>query len=254
VTGASSGIGSAIAHQLAASGFDLVVCAADAEIARTADDLRRLGVEVTATQTDLRDPDEVDALWAVASAGNPPDVVVVNAGVAVGGGTFAETSLTDHLDVVQLNVRSTVHLTGLAVTDMLRRRTGRILITSSLVAGLAGPYQTTYNASKAFLASFAAGLRHELRRSSVSVTTLLPGPVDTPFFARARMSHTLLGRMPKERADVVARQAVRALLRGRPTVIGGRVIGAPAALLIAVLPQGARTRLQAVLSRPWRGA
>jgi uncharacterized protein len=186
----------------------------------------------------------------VATAPGPLDVVALNAGIGVGGGSFAETPLQAHLDVVELNVRSTVQLAGLVLPDLLRRGAGRLLITASLVATMAGPYQTTYNASKAFLASFAAGLRHELKGSGVTVTTLLPGPVETPFFSRAGMSDTLLGRMWKEHPDLVARQAVRGLLRGRPTVIGGRLISVPSAGLIAALPQAARTRVQALLSRP----
>lgn len=250
VTGASAGIGAAIARHLAAEDFDLVVCAEDAGIHRTRAALERSGVEVTPVRTDLRDPDAVEALAAV--AGQPVDVLVLNAGVGLGGGSFTETSLSGHLDVVDLNVRSTVQLAGLVVPAMERRGTGRILITASLVAGLPGAYQTTYNASKAFLANFAAGLRHELRHSGVTITTLFPGPVRTGFFARAGMSRTVLGGMVKESPDLVARQAVHAMLRGRSSVIGGRLISVPAAGLIAVLPGPGRARLQAILSRPLR--
>jgi short-subunit dehydrogenase len=251
ITGASSGIGAAIARRLAGDGFDLVVCAEDAAIHRTRAGLGRCGVEVTPVRVDLRDPGEVEALYAIAAA-EPLDALVLNAGIGVGGGPFTTTSLPAHLAVVDLNVRSTVQLAGLVAPDMERRGAGRILITASLVAQMAGPYQTTYNASKAFLASFAAGLRFELRHTGVTVTTLLPGPVETAFFARAGMHDTLLGRMGKEDPDLVAGQAVRAMLRGRSSVIGGRVISVPAAGLIAVLPQAARTRLQAALSRPGR--
>jgi short-subunit dehydrogenase len=252
ITGASSGIGAAIAQRLAEEGFDLILGAEDAAVHRSRARLERSGVEVTPLRVDLRVPDEVEALVAAAATDQPLDVLVLNAGIGVGGGDFTETPLPEHLAVVDLNVRSSVHLAGLIVPGMRRRGTGRVLITSSLVAPMAGPYQTTYNASKAFLANFAAGLRHELRDSGVTVTVLLPGPVETAFFARAGMSSTLLGRMMKEDADLVGRQAVQALLRGRPTVIGGRAISIPAAGLISVLPPAARTRLQALLSRPAR--
>lgn len=251
ITGASAGIGAAIAAELAAKGFDLVVCAEDSAIHRTRARLEASEVEVTPVRADLRDPGEVEALCALATV-EPLDVLVLNAGIGVGGGGFTATSLPDHLAVVDLNIRSTVHLAGLIAPGMERQGAGRILITSSLVAQMAGPYQTTYNASKAFLASFAAGLRYELRRTGVTVTTLLPGPVQTGFFARAGMGNTLLGRMGKENPQLVARQAVRALLHGRSSVVGGRIISLPAAGLLTVLPQSARTRLQAMLSRPGR--
>ncbi|HEU5483291.1 MAG TPA: SDR family NAD(P)-dependent oxidoreductase [Microlunatus sp.] len=252
VTGASAGIGAAIAQRLAGEGFDLVVSAEDSGVHRGIGQLERSGVEITPVRADLRDPGAVEALFAVATADRPLDVLVLNAGIGVGGGDFTETSLAEHLAVVDLNVRSTVHLAGLVVPGMRHRGAGRVLITSSLVAPMAGPYQTTYNASKAFLANFAAGLRYELRNSGVTVTTLLPGPVETGFFARAGMISTVLGRMTKEDPELVARQAVRALLRGRSSVVGGRAISIPAAALISMLPQNARTRLQALLSKPAR--
>jgi short-subunit dehydrogenase len=252
VTGASTGIGAAIAARLVATGHDLVIAALDPDIHRVAAELARDGATVTPVQVDLREPAEVEALYAAATAGAPLDVAVLNAGVGVGGGTFVETSLSGHLDVVRLNVASTVQLAGLVAAGMAQRRAGRLLITSSLVAAVAGPYQTTYNASKAFLANFAEGLRYELRASGVTVTTLLPGPVDTGFFALAGMSDTLLGRMPKESPDLVADQAVRGLLAGRPSVVGGRFISRPAAVLFTVLPRRVRTRVQAAISRPPR--
>jgi short-subunit dehydrogenase len=254
VTGASSGIGLAIARRLAAEGYDLVVCAEDPSIHHRRAELERNGVEVTPVRADLRDPAAVDDLYSIASAPGALDVVALNAGVGVGGGTFGQTSLQNHLDVVRLDVVSTVQLAGLVIPDLVRRRAGRLLFTASLVAEMAGPYQTTYNASKAFVANFAAGLRYELKHSGVTVTTLLPGPVQTAFFARAGMGDTALGRMGKEQPDLVARQAVRALLRGRSTVIGGRLIALPSAALITALPQPARTWLQALLSRPVRRA
>lgn len=250
VTGASAGIGAAIAQHLAAEGFDLVLVARGPDIHRSQAALERHGVTVTPVQADLLDPAGVEAVHA--AAGQPLNVLVLNAGAAAGGGTFTQTSLSEHLDVVDLNVRSAVQLAGLVVPEMERRGAGRILITASLVAGLPGPYQTTYNASKAFLANFAAGLRHELRHTGVTVTTLFPGPVDTGFFSRSGMGKTLLGQMIKESPDLVARKAVRSMLRGRSSVIGGRLISVPAAGLITVLPGPARARLQAILSRPLR--
>jgi short-subunit dehydrogenase len=250
VTGASSGIGLAIARELGEWGFSVLLCAEDAGVSAAAEELSARGVDATAAQADLRDLEAVERLYVDAVSSGPLDVVVLNAGVGVGGGTFSETPLADHLDVVRLNVRSTVQLTGLVLPDMVRRDAGRIMITASVVADTAGPYQSTYNASKAFLTIFAAGVRRELSGSGVTITTLIPGPVETRFFARAGMNDTVLGRMWKESPEVVARQAVSALMRGRATVIGGRAFIGGFAVLLAVLPSKARTELQALLSRP----
>jgi uncharacterized protein len=252
ITGASAGIGAAMASELADRGFDLILSAVDDELERVADDLRGRGVTVTAVLADLREPAEVDRLGALVEADGPPDLLALNAGIGVGGGSFWQTSLSDHLDVVAVNVRSPVQLAGLLLPGMLRRGQGRLLVTSSLVAEMAGPYQTTYNASKAFLVSFAAGLRRELHDSPVTVTTLLPGPVDTGFFAKAGMTGTVLGRMWKDSPEAVAREAVDALLAGRATAVGGPLFGKPMAWLLPILPQPVRTGLQSVLSRPPR--
>ncbi len=174
-------------------------------------------------RANLRTSAGVDHLWGqVTTHGRPLDVAALNAGIGVGGGSFVETDLEAHLDVIRLNVLGTVHLAKLIVSDMARRGKGRVLITSSLVAAMPGPYQTTYNnASKSFLKSFAEGLQTELRGLLVTVTSLMPGPVETPFFARAGMSDTVLGRARKSDPDAVARQAYHALRRGKRRVVGG---------------------------------
>lgn len=228
VTGASTGIGLSIARELAKRGHDLVVAAEEPEIHMAAAELKAsYGVEVRAVQVDLTVPDEVRHLWQEATdassfGGRPLDVVVLNAGVGVGG-AFAETSLERHLGLVDLNVRSTVHLAKLAVDDMVARGSGRILVTASIAATAPGPYHATYAASKAFVHSFAEGIRHELQDAGVVVTSLMPGPTDTEFFRRADMLDTPIGQGPKDDPDDVAREGVEALLVGKPHVVAGSV-------------------------------
>lgn len=251
VTGASSGIGLALARRFAAEGLDLVVTAEDDGIGTTAAELRTSGTDVTPVQADLRTSAGIEQLWAeVATLGRPLDLAALNAGIGVGGGTFVETDLEGHLDVVRLNVLGTVHLAKLVLSDMVARSSGRVLITSSLVAAMPGPYQTTYNASKSFLQSFASGLQTELRGSPVTVTTLMPGAIETPFFGRAEMSGTLLGRVTKGDPDTVARQAYAALRDGRRRVVGGGVLSQAGALVNTVLPDAAKARMQEIMSRP----
>src|SRR5205807_2333109 len=121
------------------------------------------GRQVQPVQVDLAKPRDVEELAArVATTGKPVDALVVNAGLGVGG-AFAgdDTSLADQLNIVDLNVRSSVHLAKVLLPAMVERGAGRVMFTSSVAAVLPGPFQAVYNASKAFLLSFAEALREE---------------------------------------------------------------------------------------------
>jgi len=242
VTGPSSGIGRALAQQFVDHGYDVVVTAEDAELHAVAEGLRGSGREVVPVQVDLTRPEEVEHLWREATAtGRPLDVVALNAGVGVGG-TFAETSLDRHLGLVDLNVRSTVHLAKLAVDDMVRRGSGRILVTASIAAVAPSPFQATYAASKAFVHSFAEGIRHELKDTGVAVTSLMPGPTDTEFFRRADLLDTPLGQGPKDDPDDVARDGLDALFAGKPHVVAGSLKNRAMAELATHLPDRLTTK------------
>ncbi|EWM10707.1 LOW QUALITY PROTEIN: dehydrogenase DhgA, partial [Kutzneria sp. 744] len=217
VTGASSGIGLELAHQLAANGFDLFVCAEDSELVIAADALRADNVAVEAVRADLTEPDGVEQLVeSVTATGRPVDALVINAGVGVSGAFVGDSTPADQLSVVDLNVRSAVHLAKLLLPNMAARGSGRVLFTSSIAAVMPGPFQTVYNASKAFLLSFAEALREELKDSGVTVTTLMPGPTDTEFFDRADMGDTKLGASEdKDSAELVAEQGYKAMMAGK---------------------------------------
>jgi short-subunit dehydrogenase len=162
---------------------------------------------VTAVQADLATPEGVEAAWkAVSTLDRPPRAVALNAGIGVSG-RFDQTSLADDLTLVDLNVRSTVHLAKLACRAMVAAGEGGILVTSSIAAVTPGPYHSTYAASKAFVHSFAEGIRVELNDTGVTVTSLIPGPTDTEFFARADMGDTKVGQSDnKDDPAEVARQ------------------------------------------------
>lgn len=250
VTGASSGIGRELARELARRGYDLLLTA-DEPLDPLTQELAGTGVHLVSVEADLRGHDGVEKLYAATeAAGRPLALAALNAGIGRGGGTFTQTPLDDHLDVVRLNVLGTVHLAKLVLDDMVAADRGRVLITSSIVTAMPGPYQVTYNASKSFLRSFTEGLQYELRRSGVTLTSLLPGPTDTAFFDRASMPNTVLARMPKDDPAVVARQAIDGLLAGRRTVVGGSAFSKASHVLNALLPDGTKARLQALLSKP----
>jgi uncharacterized protein len=215
VTGASSGIGYELAKQFARHGYDLVVAAEDSGIHTAAGEIAALGARTEPVQADLATYSGVEQLWArVVAAGTPVEAVAINAGVGVGG-PFAETDLDAELNLVDLNVRSAVHLAKRAVRDMVPRNSGRILFTSSIAATQPGPFEAAYAASKAFLLSFAEGLRNELKDTGVTVTALMPGPTATQFFERAGLEDTRVGAGPKDDAAEVAEEAFEALMKVR---------------------------------------
>jgi short-subunit dehydrogenase len=222
VTGASSGIGLALARVLGERGHDVVAVAEDAAVQRVPETLAETGADVIPVRVDLAVGAGVEELHALlTSTTRPVAVAALNAGVSVGG-AFHETGLDDDLRLVDLNCRSVVHLSKLLVRDMLQAGAGRLLLTSSIAAAAPDPYNATYAASKAFVRSFAHGIGHELRGTAVSVTALLPGPTDTGIFERGDLEDTRLGRRDdKDDPDDVATEAVDALLAGRAEVVTG---------------------------------
>ncbi|QGV82116.1 SDR family NAD(P)-dependent oxidoreductase [Streptomyces ficellus] len=250
VTGASSGIGLALARQFARHGFDLVVCAEDGAVATAADELRGRDVDVVAVRADLATYDGTEQLYAaVRATGRPVAAAALNAGVGAGG-AFTHVALADHARIIDLNVTSTVHLAHRLLRDMVAEGSGRLLITSSVAAMAPGSFQSVYNASKSFLQSFAQALAQELRGTGVTVTSLLPGVTDTAFFRRAGLDRTRLGRMRKDDPAKVAEDAFTALMRGRNRVVAGSVATKVLGAVTKVAPDRLKAAGQRFLSEP----
>jgi uncharacterized protein len=192
VTGASSGIGYELARVFAKNGYDLLVTAEN-DLSEAVREFESLGTGVSSVQADLAKYEGVEKLWAaIQSTGRQVDAIAINAGVGVGG-SFLETDLQQELNLIELNVTSTVHLAKRIVQDMAPRRSGRILFTSSIAGTMPTPLEAVYGASKAFVLSFSQSLRHELKDLGITVTALQPGPTDTNFFHRAGMDNTKVG-------------------------------------------------------------
>src|SRR4029079_6002780 len=121
--------------------------------------------------------------------------------------------------LIDLNVRSTVHLAKYVVRDMTPRGEGRILLTSSIASTMPGAFQAVYNASKSFVQSFALALRNELKDTHVTVTSLMPGPTDTEFFERADMEDTKVGSGDKDDPAEVAKDGCEALMAGKERAV-----------------------------------
>jgi short-subunit dehydrogenase len=254
VTGASSGIGLALARQFAEHGFDLVVAAEDDELDAAVAELSRTGADVVAVKVDLSRGEGVERLHqALRDSHRHVDAAALNAGVGVGG-PFAETDLDADLQLVDLNVRSTVHLAKLVVRDMLSQGSGRLLFTSSIAATAPGPYHATYAASKAFVQSFAEALRHELEDTGIAVTALMPGPTDTEFFDRADMEDTKIATGRKDDPDEVARQGFEALFEDKDHVVAGAVANKVQATASRHLPPTKGAAAQARMTEPGSGS
>jgi short-subunit dehydrogenase len=251
VTGASSGIGLELAKQLASHGHHLVIAAENDAVEAVAVELRTAGttpVQVEAVKVDLATSDGVQRLYT-ALGSRQIDVAALNAGVGLGG-AFADNDLVAELGIIDLNIKSTVHLAKLLLPDMLARNQGRILITSSIAATMPGSFQAVYNASKSFLQSFAEALQSELRDSAVTVTPLMPGPTETNFFHRAGMDETPVGRSDKDDPAEVAKQALEALMAGKDRIVAESLLTKAQELANKVLPDKVKAAAHRKMAAP----
>ncbi|MEW5809761.1 MAG: SDR family NAD(P)-dependent oxidoreductase [Actinomycetota bacterium] len=250
VTGASSGIGLELARHFALNGYDLVVAADDDGIHAVPDDLAAHGGAVQPVQVDLRTPEGVEHLFAsTIEGGRTLSAAALNAGVGRGE-MFLKSELSDDLSIVDLNVRSTVHLAKLVLRDMANRDSGKVLFTSSVASMMPGSFQPVYNASKSFVQSFVKALQDELRDTSITVTALLPGPTDTAFFARAKMRDSPIGKMSKDDPAEVARQGFEAMMRGDRQVVAASLSSKVMGTMLRVLPDPIKAAGNRLMSAP----
>lgn len=250
VTGASSGIGYELAKQFAQNGFDLLITATGASIHEAAQDFEVFGGKVKTVQADLATYDGVEMLYDNIKATGPVDAIAINAGVGVGGDFARETNLKDELNLINLNVVSSVHLAKRVVKDMVERGKGRILFTSSIAAVMPGPFEAVYAASKAFVHSFSEALRNELKDTGITVTALMPGPTDTNFFHRADMDDTKVGADKKDDPAEVAKQGFEALMAGKNDIIAGSFMTKLQGTVSQILPDTVNAELHRQLSEP----
>ena len=222
ITGASSGIGAALAKVFAAHGHEIAL------VARRQDRLEALAGEIAATgrprptliTVDLERRDGASAIAAeLSSLGLEPAIVVNNAGFGLRGAAAA-LSRDEQLAMIDLNVRALTEL-SLMFVDSLARHRGGILNVASLAAFLPGPGMAVYYASKAYVLSFSEALHRELSERGVRVTALCPGPVPTEFQARAGLSLPAAARMLELSAERVAQIGYDAFMAGKRVVIAG---------------------------------
>jgi hypothetical protein len=250
VTGASSGIGEALARRIARDGRHLVLVARRLDrldaLARELQAKHEIGVHALAA--DLLRPGAVpDVLAEVEKRGLVVDWLVNNAGFGTTG-AFHRRPVERELDEVRLNVEVLVELTGRCVPAMVARRRGAVINIASVAGFAPGPYMATYGATKAFVLSFTEALAAELRGTGVDVLCVCPGLTRTEFQERAAVDVTALPGFAWMTADTVADQAVRAV--GRETVLVNGVMNSLMAGTIRFAPRGITSRVMAAFLKP----
>jgi uncharacterized protein len=238
ITGASKGIGKAIAHELAARGFNLLL------VARSEELLQETAARITTLYPVKADWLALDLSTAEApqnvydwcrAKGYTISVLVNNAGYGLSG-PFEKYGSDQHLNMMQLNMSTLVSLTRLFLPDFHQLPRAYIMNIASSAAYQAVPGLSLYAATKAFVLAFSRGLHQELLKSSITVTCISPGATDTDFPNRAQLGEKGLKAAEKFNMtpEAVASIAVRAMLAGKTEVITGFVnkVGAAMAWLL----------------------
>lgn len=240
VTGASKGIGKAIATELASRGVNLLL------VARDVSSLEQLSITLKKTYQadvqflglDLSQPNAVQTLhsWIETNLFRI-NILVNNAGYGLSG-AFTDYTLEEHTAMMQVNMQVPVALTSTLLPQLKANQPSYILNIVSSAAYQSVPGLTTYAASKSFLLSFSRGLRYELRNKGVSVTAVSPGSTDTGFATRAKVGAKGLKAAEKVNMtpEAVARIAVKAMYARKAEVITG-FINQLGAFLVWLFPK-----------------
>ena len=228
VTGASSGIGEALARRFAQDGCSLVL------VARSVDKLDALaaglredyGCKVTVQPADLSQPDAAQALAAeLKSQRIAVDVLINNAGV-LDHGSFVRIPSARHQAMIDLNVSGLTAMLTQFVPAMVKRGHGRVLNVASIASFQPVPSLATYAATKAYVLSLTESLAEELKGSGVTITALCPGITATSMLTGATQSNPQLAKLPGfliGDVDAVAADGYRALMRGKVIKVPGAV-------------------------------
>lgn len=227
------------------NGYRVIVVADEPAIHQVA---AELGAE--AIEADLATPEGISAV-VDHLGGREIDILMLNAGTGLGHAFLdQDPRRIDH--VVMTNILGVLRLAHPLGRRMQARGQGRILITGSIAGFMPGTFQAVYNASKAFLNTFALGWNEELRGTGVTVTCLMPGPTDTAFFGRAGMLDTPVGRMkPKDDPAAVARAGYDAMMAGQGQVTPG-LKNKVQATMAEILPAGLVAKLHRRMAKPRR--
>lgn len=218
ITGASSGIGKALALEFAKRGDDLLLHGRNTQaLQNLASEIRsQYGVEAEIITADLGDANAADE-FAAELAKRDVAVLVNNAGFGVKG-DFIETELSEELAMIEVQLSAMLRLTKAVISQMKERHSGLILNVASVYSFSPVPQQSAYAASKSFIYSFSSSIRSELRASGVGVSVLAPGITQTEFRTRAGIADKKGAGMS---AEAVAEIAVEQALSGKFLIVPG---------------------------------
>jgi short-subunit dehydrogenase len=223
VTGASAGIGAALAEELARGGTNLVLTARRRErleeLAQKLEAAHKIKTKIFVADLTLADAPET-IFQFTKNQGIEIELLVNNAGFGAYG-EFPAVETRKLTDMVQVNCAAVVHLTRLYLPEMVTRKHGDVLIVASTASFQSVPYISTYAATKAFDLLFAEGLAEEMKPYGVRVCALCPGSTESEFAEVAGQAHIAATRANRETAEKVARTGLRALAAGKSYVISG---------------------------------
>jgi short-subunit dehydrogenase len=248
VTGASAGIGVALARELARQGAKLILTARRVERLKSlAAEFAAQGVETRIVVADLNDPAAPQQIYdATEGAGLTVDILVNNAGLGQYG-RFYTSKPEQEFSMVRVNCEAVVRLSRLFLPRMVERRRGWVLVVSSIASFQPLPYMATYAATKAFDRLFALALAEEVAPCGIKVTALCPGTTESEFFEVAYAG--VFRNRKLQSAEDVARLGIVALARGQRTIIP-KWSGRFTALLVRLVPVGLVTRFVEKGARP----
>ena len=251
ITGATSGIGKALAFEFAAGGFSLLLTGRDSlrleEVANECSSKHDVATQVLATDLSTQEGLN-DLIVAISKQPAHYEVLVNNAGFSIHG-DFRSSNIEETHRLLNLQITASVRLTYAVLPGMVERGSGRILNVASVYSFSPVPFQSIYSASKAFLFSFSESLRSELQGTGVTVTVFCPGTTQTEL--RVRAGITERKRNAGMTAEAVARIGYAGTLRGSHLVVPG-LINKFFVRLIRHLPLRIVPSLVRVINQ-WRG-
>ena len=239
ITGASSGIGEALAERFALGGHNLVLVARSADKLRTLADVlaARHGIKAWVAPSDLAAPGAAATLaTAMKRARRPIDVLVNNAGVLTHA-PFVRMAAQQHQQLIDLNISGLTAMLAAFVPAMVARGQGRVLNVASIAAFQPVPSLATYAATKAYVLSLTESLSEELRGSGVTVTALCPGITATHMLTSAKAGSAELGNLP----GVLVGSAEQVAAQGFEACMAGEVIRVPGVINRAAVVAGRAT-------------
>lgn len=253
ITGASSGIGEALAWVCAQHGYNLILVARSTnKLDATAAELsQKYDVDVAVRPCDLSIPDAAKKLCgALFDESRQIDMLINSAGV-LEHGSFVATSTDDHQRMIQLNVIALTSMLAHLLPSMVERGSGRVLNIASLGAFQPIPSLATYAATKAYVLSLSEALVEELRGTGVTVTTLCPGPTATNMMINAQEKSDALNNVPDfvvSDVNTVAHKAFRGCIKGDAIIVPG-ALNHTASLISRATPKWLIRRLTGIVGR-----